>query len=320
MRLLVAEELKLEQLSSSASASSASSLFQTAERQHAPRSEAPPAPLGQGLSVDQNQGLGADILNEQRGSRAQVLGPFRASDLFQLLLALAVVALVDLRFLDRELDAPDAEEAGEGEVIGGASAVGDGDEALGFERGCWRRCCFFWWGWRVRERERERKKRKKKKKKRERSYERDKKKHCSTSTARSNAETRPLFLSTLRELFPNIEISLFAGLEEVAGVAAKKERKKKKRTAQVDDGLAVAAAVRARPLSVQAPEHRRGDAEGSAASWATRRAATLRGEQRAGNGGAEGESHVFGLIFFFFLQAAGAKVKSESKRSESFKV
>lgn len=127
-------------------------------------------------------------------------------------------------------------------------------------------------------------------------------------------KTRGLLPSTRIhiQLEPSYRRDLVERRGNPRGREEKRDKKKKRLTAQVNNGDVVAA----RPLLVQAPEHRGRDADWAAG--AERRAATLRGSgedagAREGDG-AEGESHF--SSFGIFLQAAVSELKKSDLEKE----
>ena len=134
MRNFVAEKLKLALFSPSFL------LQEAAEGQHAPGPQPPPLPLRQRLPVDQDDGLGADVRDVKHRARPHPLRALGSAELFDFLRVKLSLRRGGLLLLDGELHAPDAEEAREGDVVGGAPGVGDGDKVLGAERG-W---VFYW--------------------------------------------------------------------------------------------------------------------------------------------------------------------------------
>ena len=125
-------------------------LLQAAKGEDAPGPQPPPLPSRQRLPVDENHGLGAYVRDEERRAGPHPLRALRSPDLLELLLLPRRGGL--LLLLDRELHAPDPEEARERDVVGGSPGVGDGDKVLGAERGCVRGVgCFCWFfNWRRR--------------------------------------------------------------------------------------------------------------------------------------------------------------------------
>lgn len=130
---LVAEKLKLALLFPHLSL-----LLQAAEGKDAPGLQPPPLPLRQRLPVDEDHGLGTYVRDEERRAGPHLLRCLCPPDLLELLFLRRGLLLL----LDRELHAPEPEEARERDVVGGPPGVGDGDKVLGAERGWGLLVCF----------------------------------------------------------------------------------------------------------------------------------------------------------------------------------